>query len=114
MIQSAVANFGRVGIALFLFLSVVTAVDAATGKDSKLCREVAANKWLLDFTMEHGNPTYEQQLEAIRQVSQYSELVRKACGDNRINNEILQSAKNGTWPDWIESEVRELLAQLGG
>ena len=80
---------------------------------SQPCKEAAANKWLLDYAMEHGNPSEEQILEAVRQVSVFSEGIRKLCGDNRINNEILQSAKQGTWPDWIGSEISKLLAQLG-
>lgn len=86
--------------------------ESGTGK-SQLCREIAANKWLVDYSMAHGNMSYAQQLEAIRQVTEYSELVRKACGDNRINNEIFQAAKKGVWPDWIDSEISKLLAQLG-
>ena len=87
-------------------------VHAQTATKTELCREVAANKWLLDYTMAHGNVSHAQQLEAIQQVTKYSELVRKACGDNRINNEILQSAKNGAWPQWIDDEVNDLISRL--
>jgi pilus assembly protein CpaB len=80
---------------------------------SQDCKEAAANKWLLDYTMEHGNPSYEQTLEAVKQVAVFSEAIRKFCGDNRINNEILQSAKQGTRPHWIDFEISKLLAQLG-
>jgi hypothetical protein len=93
---------------LFAFGSV----HAQTATKTKLCREIAANKWLLDYTMVHGNVSHAQQLEAIRQVTEYSELVRKACGDNRINNEILQAANKGGWPDWIDDEVNDLLSKL--
>jgi hypothetical protein len=78
-----------------------------------MCKQAAANKWLLDYSMENGNPSEEQILEAARQVSVFSEAIRKFCGDNKINNEVLQAAKQGTWPDWIDSEIRELLSQLG-
>ena len=88
--------------------------SADTGStSSQLCKEAAANKWLLDYTMEHGNLSEEQILEAVRQVSVFSEAIRKFCGDNRINIEILQSAKEGTRPAWIDAEISKLLAQLG-
>ena len=89
-----------------------TSADTGSTK-SQDCKEAAANKWLLDFTMEHLSPSYEQTLEAIKQVSVFSEAIRIFCGDNRINNEILQSAKQGTWPHWIDSELSKLLAQVG-
>ena len=113
LIRSVVVNFVHAGVTLVLLLSISIAASAATGKDSKLCRESAANKWLLDYVMAHGNPSYEQKLEAIRQVSEWSGLVRRTCGDNSINNEILQSAKRGSWPMWIDTEVKALLEQAG-
>ncbi len=88
-----------------------TSADTGSTR-SQDCKEAAANKWLLDYIMEHGNPSYEQTLEVIRQVSVFSKAIRIFCGDNRINNEILQSAKQGTPPLWIDSEISKLLAQL--
>jgi len=88
-----------------------TSADTGSTR-SQDCKEAAANKWLLDYSMEHGNPSYEQILEAARQVSVFSEAIRKFCGDNRINDEILQSAKRGTRPSWIDREVNKLLSKL--
>ncbi|MCP4258339.1 MAG: hypothetical protein GY774_12700 [Planctomycetes bacterium] len=59
--------------------------------------------------MKHIQHTQAQQLEAIRQVSIFAKAIRKFCGDNSINNEILQSAKLGNKPAWIESEINVLV-----
>ena len=42
--------------------------SAGTSTDTKSqsCKEAAANKWLLDYTMAHGIVSQAQQLEAIR------------------------------------------------
>ena len=95
-------------------VTTVHGQSAGTSTDTKSqsCKEAAANKWLLDYTMAHGNVSQAQQLEAIRQVTTFSEAIRKFCGDNRINNELLQSANKGVWPDWIDAEINELLSQL--
>ena len=100
-------------LALFTLSCAFSAHADTTIARSQMCKQAAANKWLLDYSMENGNPSEEQILEAARQVSVFSEAIRKFCGDNKINNEVLQAAKQGTWPDWIDSEIRELLSQLG-
>ncbi len=84
-------------------------VSVTNNGESKLCREAAANKWLLDYSMEHIKHTQAQQIEAIRQVSVFAKAIRKYCGDNTINNEILQSAILGNKPVWIESEINVLV-----
>ena len=114
-VPSRQSGFLRVAILLgclsIQFAATTVHAESGTGK-TQLCKEIAANKWLVDYTMAHGNMSYAQQLEAIQQVTEYSELVRKACGDNRINNEIFQAAKKGVWPKWIDDEVNDLLSQL--
>ena len=113
--RSALVGYGVMSVlaALFTLTCAFWAHADTSGARSQTCKEAAANKWLLDYSMEHGNPSEEQILEAVRQVSVFSEAIRKFCGDNKVNNEILLSAKQGSWPDWIDPEIRELLSQLG-
>lgn len=80
-------------------------------KYSAECKQTAANKWLIDFTMEHGKTTQNQKLKFIQQVATFSEGIRKLCGDNGLNFEILQSAKKKIKPKWIEPELNDLINQ---
>ena len=102
-------------ITITITVTILCSLPISTNAEvqrSQLCKDVAAHKWLLDFTMAHGAVTQDQRLEAIRQVAQYTELVRNACGDNRINGEINRAARAGYWPAWIENEVSALIAKL--
>ncbi len=116
--QALKTVFGVIGVIVFLIVfwpsSDPQDVRKSTDADIEIsaatnCKMAAANKWLLDFTMANGNPTYEQRLEAIRQVSVFTEAIRVFCGSNKINNDILQAANLGIKPKWIENEINELV-----
>jgi len=89
------------------------AARAEANLDKAKCREAAANKWLLDFTVSHTSPSYEQQLEATRNVAVFAKAIRVFCGDNKINGQINLAAKRGVVPEWIRAEVNALAASVG-
>lgn len=43
-----------------------TISSSAINENIILCKKAASNKWLLDYTMEHGRTSYEQKIEAIK------------------------------------------------
>ncbi|MBT8084969.1 MAG: hypothetical protein KJN72_07080 [Woeseia sp.] len=84
-------------------------VSTSNNDNYKLCKEAAAHKWLLDFSMANNPHTQAQQLEAIKQVSILAKAIKKFCGDNSINNEVRQSANLGRKPAWIKAEIDVLV-----
>lgn len=89
--------------------------NANAGRGNKMCKDAAANKWLLDYVMaHHPHNTAEQTMETVRQVSDYAKEIREYCGDSRINTEVQLAAKAGKRPAWISKEIKSLLSEGAG
>ncbi len=89
--------------------------NANAGRGNKMCKDAAANKWLLDYVMaHHPHSTAEQAMEASRQVSVYAKEIREYCGDSKINTEVQLAAKAGKRPTWISKEIKGLLSEGAG
>lgn len=81
--------------------------------DKDKCRSAAANKWLLDYTMEHGVTSEAQKMEAIRQVVIFNDAIRTFCADDQIIWKIQRAAIMGEIPGWIRPEVNVLVRAAG-
>lgn len=76
---------------------------------SQQCREAAARKWLLDYTMSHGNPSPDEVKKSLSVIPGVTAQVTKLCGNKALNNEIRMAANNKVKPTWCAAEISALL-----
>jgi hypothetical protein len=81
---------------------------------SRQCREIAATKWIMDWGVSHTAMSADEIIETAQIVSMLADGVRKHCGSNRINGEILSAARTHVRPPWIATEIASLEATFGG
>ena len=77
-------------------------------RSDPLCKEAAAHKWMLDFTVHNVPINYEQTIDATQSIITIADAVRVHCGNNKVNFNIQASAKRSIIPSWIEQEVKNL------
>jgi hypothetical protein len=76
---------------------------------SEECRQAAAERWIIDVTLEHGELTMDQQLEALSRTATLGERIRRDCEYDWVNKEIVRAAKLGFQPAWIQPQISALI-----
>jgi len=76
---------------------------------SEACKAIAAQEWVIDYTMMHGMPDGREYVHSIDESLQNTAKIRKECGSSKIVQEVLASAKQGVPPKWLEMHVSALI-----
>jgi len=75
---------------------------------STYCKEAAAQQWLTDFSMSHGEKKGRDYMALLDQGIQTSALIRQNCGGSHVVAEVLQTAQEGVPPEWLVHTLNEL------
>jgi len=78
-------------------------------KLSEACKAIAAQEWVMDYTMMHGMPDSNEYVHSIDESIQNTAEIREKCGSSEIVQEVLASAKQGVPPKWLEMHVSALI-----
>jgi len=78
-------------------------------KLSEACKAIAAQEWVIDYTMMHGMPDGNEYVRSIDESIQNTAEIREKCGSSIIVQEVLASATKGTPPKWLEKHVSALI-----
>lgn len=76
---------------------------------SEACKAVAAQGWVMNYTMMHGMPESKEYVSMLDESLQNTAEIRKKCGGASIVQEVLASATEGVPPKWLEKHVSELI-----
>jgi len=85
------------------------AQDISQTKLSEACKAIAAQEWVIDYTMMHGMPDSNEYVHSIDESIQNTAEIRKICGGASIVQEILSTATEGIPPKWLEKHVSALI-----
>ncbi len=73
------------------------------------CKAIAAQEWVMDYTMMHGVPEKSEYARMLDESVQNTAEIRKKCGGANIVREVLASATKGIPPKWLEMHVSALI-----
>ena len=76
---------------------------------SEACKTVAAQGWVMNYTMMHGMPESNEYASMLDESLQNTAEIREKCGKVSIVQEVLASATEGVPPKWLESHVSALI-----
>lgn len=76
---------------------------------SEACKAIAAQEWVMDYTMMHGVPEKSEYARMLDESVQNTAEIRKKCGGANIVREVLASATKGIPPKWLEMHVSALI-----
>jgi len=78
-------------------------------KLSEACKSIAAQQWVMDYTMMHGMPEKSEYTRMLDESVQNTAEIRKKCGSSSIVQKVLATATKGTPPKWLEKHVSALI-----
>ena len=76
---------------------------------SEACKAIAAQEWVMDYTMMHGMPDGSEYVRSIDESIQNTAEIREKCGSSSIVQEVLATATEGKPPKWLEQHVSALI-----
>jgi len=75
---------------------------------STACKEIAANQWILDYSISHGTPQGDEYMRMLERGVNNSAAIRTSCGGSRVVAEVLQTAKEGVPPEWLVQQINDI------
>ncbi len=78
-------------------------------KFSEACKDIAAQQWVMDYTMMHGMPEKNEYTHMLDESIQNTAEIRKKCGGASVVQEVLATATKGVPPKWLEKYVSKLI-----
>jgi len=76
---------------------------------SEACKTIAAQEWVMDYTMMHGLPEKSEYVRMLDESVQNTAEIREKCGGSSIVQEVLATATKGIPPKWLEMHVSALI-----
>ena len=76
---------------------------------SEACKDIAAQQWVIDYTMMHGIPEKSEYVRMLDEGVQNTAEIREKCGSSSIVQEVLATATKGVPPKWLEMHVSALI-----
>jgi len=90
-------------------VSIIESKAIAHENLSKACKDIAAQEWVMDYTMMHGMPEGNEYISMLDESTQNTAEIRKKCGGASIVQEVLATAKEGSPPEWLKEHVSKLI-----
>lgn len=76
---------------------------------SEACKNIAAQQWVMDYTMMHGMPEKGEYTHMLDESMQNTAEIRKKCDGSNTVQEVLATATKGLPPKWLEKHVSALI-----
>lgn len=89
--------------------SIIKSKTIVHKKLSKACKDIAAQQWVMNYTMLHGMPESDEYIHMLDESTQNTAEIRKKCGGASIVQEVLATAKEGSPPEWLKEQVSKLI-----
>ncbi|MDQ6957126.1 MAG: zinc-ribbon domain-containing protein [Mariprofundaceae bacterium] len=89
--------------------SIIGSKTIVYEKLSKACKDIAAQQWVMDYTMMHGMPESSEYVHMLDESTQNTAEIREKCGGASIVQEVLATAKEGSPPEWLKEHVSKLI-----
>jgi len=86
---------------------IKTLLDPDIGPEeaSDKCKQVAADQWMIDYMITHGNVTGDEYIRLLDESSNKTEEVRSLCQSKYLAGNIAEAAKKNMKPAWIRPEI---------